>query len=189
MNLRRREFLAMPFFLQAPLSTDARIEEVRVDFEDFLYRTPYKFGGREVDRVTVLNVHCRIRTKAGKSATGFASMPLGNVWSFPAPDIPYPTTLAAMKSLAQKIAQNTRDFTDFAHPLEANRALEPGLFRTGRRGGRRDAPAAHGAQALHPGHGQSLRRSPSRCFRARARPQQLHRVRPRLSCVTTSRIT
>ncbi len=128
MNLGRREFLAMPFFLQAPLSTDARIEEVRVDFEDFLYRAPYKFGGREVDRVTVLNVHCRVRTKAGKSATGFASMPLGNVWSFPAPDIPYPTTLAAMKSLAQKIAQSTRDFTDFAHPLEANRALEPAYF-------------------------------------------------------------
>ncbi len=128
MKLGRREFLAMPFFLQAPLSTDARIEEVRFDTEDFLYRAPYKFGGREVDRVTVLNVHCRVRTKAGKGGTGFASMPLGNVWSFPAPDIPYATTLAAMKSLAQKIAQNMRDFTDFAHPLEANRALEPAYF-------------------------------------------------------------
>ena len=128
MTLGRREFLAMPFFLQAPLSTDARIEDVRVDFEDFLYRAPYKFGGREVDRVTVLNVHCRVRTKGGKSGTGFASMPLGNVWSFPAPDIPYTTTLAALKSLAQKIAQTTRDFTDFAHPLEASRALEPAYY-------------------------------------------------------------
>jgi len=118
----------MPFFLQAPLATDARIEELRLDFEDFLYRAPYKFGGREVDRVTVMNVHCRIHTKAGKSASGFASMPLGNVWSFPAPDIPYATTLAAMKMLAQKIAQTTREFPDFAHPVEANRALEPAYF-------------------------------------------------------------
>ena len=131
MTLGRREFLAMPFFLQAPAGTDARIEEVRIDFEDFLYRAPYKFGGREVDRVTVLNVHCRVRTKSGKSGTGYASMPLGNVWSFPAPDLPYPTTLAAMKSLAQKIAQTTRDFTDFAHPLEANRALEPAYLGLG----------------------------------------------------------
>lgn len=128
MTFGRREFLAMPFFFQVASSTDARIEELRIDFEDFLYRAPYKFGGREVDRVTVLNVHCRIHTRAGKSAAGYASMPLGNVWSFPAPELPYATTLAAMKSLAQKIAQTTRDFPDFAHPLEANRSLEPAYF-------------------------------------------------------------
>jgi L-alanine-DL-glutamate epimerase-like enolase superfamily enzyme len=128
MKLRRREFLAMPFFLQAPLSTDARISELRVDFEDFLYRAPYKFGGKEVDRVTVMNVHLRIHTKVGKSAAGFASMPLGNVWSFPDPNISYNTTLAAMKSLAQKMAATTRQFPDFTHPLEANRILEPAYF-------------------------------------------------------------
>ena len=128
MKLGRRELLAMPFFFQAPLSTDARMEELRIDFEDFLYRAPYKFGGREVDRVTVLNVHCRIHTKAGKSAAGFASMPMGNVWSFPAPELPYATTLGAMKLLAQKIAQTTRAFPDFVHPLEANRVLEPAYF-------------------------------------------------------------
>jgi len=128
MKLSRREILAMPFFLQAPLSTDARIEELRVGFEDFQYRAPYKFGGQVVDKVTVLHVTCRIHTKAGKSAAGFASMPMGNVWSFPSPDIPYATTLAAMKSLAMKIAQTTRQFPDFAHPLEANRILEPAYF-------------------------------------------------------------
>jgi L-alanine-DL-glutamate epimerase-like enolase superfamily enzyme len=126
MKLRRRDLLAMPFFFQATLPTDARIAELHVEFQDFLYRAPYKFGGREVDRVTVLNVDCRIHTRAGKSATGFASMPLGNVWSYP--DLPYATTLAAMKSLAQKIAQTTRGFSEFAHPLEANRALEPAYF-------------------------------------------------------------
>jgi L-alanine-DL-glutamate epimerase-like enolase superfamily enzyme len=126
MKLGRREFLAMPFFLQAPLSTDARISDLRISFEDFLYRAPYKFGGKEVDRVTVLNVRCQVHTKAGKAASGFASMPLGNIWSFP--ELPYATSLAAMKALAQKIAQTTRDFPDFTHPLEANRALEPAYF-------------------------------------------------------------
>jgi L-alanine-DL-glutamate epimerase-like enolase superfamily enzyme len=133
MSLRRREFLAMPLFLQAPRSTDARIEEIRIDFQDYLYRAPYKFGGKEVDRVTLLNVHSRLSTKDGKSASGFAAMPLGNVWSFPAPDIPYDTTLAAMKALAQKIAALTRDFREYAHPLDVNHTLEPEYLKAAAR--------------------------------------------------------
>ena len=125
MNFGRRELLAMPLLLRGPRSTDARIDEIQSSFEDFLYRAPYKFGGKEVDRVTLLNVHCRMTTKAGKSATGFAAMSLGNVWSFPADDIPYDTTLAAMKTLAAKIVRITRGFSAYAHPLDINHALEP----------------------------------------------------------------
>jgi L-alanine-DL-glutamate epimerase-like enolase superfamily enzyme len=121
----RREFLAMPAFLAAARPTDARIEEVRIGFEDYLYRAPYKFGGKEVDRVTLLNVHARLRTRSGKTAEGFAAMPLGNVWSFPAPDISYDTTLAAMKALAGKAARITQSFTGYGHPLDANHALLP----------------------------------------------------------------
>jgi len=108
-----------------PLSTDARIEEIRTEFEDFRYRAPYKFGGKEVDRVTLLTVHCRLQNKAGKPAEGFASMPMGNIWSFPAPDIDYETTLAAMKALALKSAAITRGFHSYAHPLDVNRELLP----------------------------------------------------------------
>jgi L-alanine-DL-glutamate epimerase-like enolase superfamily enzyme len=124
MTIRRRELLAMPFFAVPP-ATDARIEDLSIAFEDFSYRAPYKFGGKEVDRVTMLNVHCRLGLKNGKSAAGFASMPLGNVWSFPAPGVPYETTLGAMKTLAGKLASVTRAFTEYAHPLDVNLALEP----------------------------------------------------------------
>ena len=129
MTLGRREFLAMPAFLKGARSTDARIAEIRTSFEDYLYRAPYKFGGREVDRVTLLSVHCRLQDKAGKSAGGFAAMPLGNIWSFPAPDIPYETTLEAMKSLAVRIAGVTRSFSEYAHPLDMNHALEPAYLK------------------------------------------------------------
>jgi L-alanine-DL-glutamate epimerase-like enolase superfamily enzyme len=125
MTFGRRQFLTMPALLTAAQSTDARIEELRIGFEDYLYRAPYKFGGKEVDRVTLLNVRCRLGTKAGKSAEGAAAMSLGNVWSFPAPNIPYETTLAAMKALAQKIARITRSFTEYAHPLDVNHTLAP----------------------------------------------------------------
>src|SRR5579862_2439825 len=125
MSIGRREFLAMPAFLAAARPTDARIDEIRTGFEDFRYRAPYKFGGKEVDRVTMLNVHCRLGTKAGKTAEGFASMSMGNVWSFPSATTPYDTTLAAMKTLAVKIAHITRDYREYAHPLDINHALEP----------------------------------------------------------------
>jgi hypothetical protein len=119
----RREFLAMPAFLAVAPSTDARIDELHIGFEDFQYRTPYKFGGKEVDRVTMLNARCRLSTKSGKSAEGFAAMSMGNVWSFP--DLPYDTTLEAMKTLAGKIERITRDYKEYGHPLDVNHALEP----------------------------------------------------------------
>jgi L-alanine-DL-glutamate epimerase-like enolase superfamily enzyme len=125
MSIRRRELIAMPALLLAGRSTDARIEELSTGFEDFIYRAPYKFGGKEVDRVTVLNVRCRLRLKTGKTAEGFASMPMGNVWSFPAPGVPYEITLHAMKTLAERIAGITRNFRDYAHPLDVNYRLEP----------------------------------------------------------------
>jgi hypothetical protein len=119
----RREFLAMPALLAAAPATDARIDDIRIEFQDFTYRAPYKFGGREVDKVTLLNVHSRLSTKAGKSAAGFASMSMGNVWAFP--DLDYDTTLGAMKRLAGSIERITKGYTEYGHPLDANHALEP----------------------------------------------------------------
>lgn len=114
-----------PALLLAARSTGARIEDVSIAFQDFKYRAPYKFGGREVDRVTMLNVHCTLRTQSGKSAAGYGAMPLGNVWSFPAPGVSYEVTLGAMKALAEKLSRVTRAFRDYAHPLDINHELEP----------------------------------------------------------------
>jgi L-alanine-DL-glutamate epimerase-like enolase superfamily enzyme len=125
--MKRREFLAMPSataLLAAP-ATDARIDELEIGFRDYLYRAPYMFGGREVDRVTLLEARCRLSTRAGKSASGASAMPLGNAWSFPAPGVPYDTTLGAMKTLAGKVAKLTGGFTGYAHPLDINHTLEP----------------------------------------------------------------
>ena len=43
-------------------ATDIRIVDVDHAYDTYKYRTPYQFGGRSVDRVTVLNVNCRVRT-------------------------------------------------------------------------------------------------------------------------------
>jgi L-alanine-DL-glutamate epimerase-like enolase superfamily enzyme len=106
-------------------STDIRIGEVVHGYEDYVYRTPYKFGGRVVDRTTLLNVHCRVTTRNGQTAWGFASMTMGNMWAFPSATMSYDTTLEAMKALASRIALLTDDCPEIGHPLDIAHVLEP----------------------------------------------------------------
>ncbi len=105
--------------------THIRIEDISFDYADFRYRTPIKFGGVVVDRVTLLNVHCVVRTASGRTARGFGSMPLGNVWAFPSRLMSYQTTLGAMKALAGRIGKITAACQESGHPIDINRALEP----------------------------------------------------------------
>ncbi|OLC44226.1 MAG: hypothetical protein AUH43_19185 [Acidobacteria bacterium 13_1_40CM_65_14] len=90
-----------------------------------MYRAPYKFGGRVVDRVTLLNVHCRVTTRNGQTAWGFASMTMGNMWAFPSATMSYDTTLEAMKALASRIARLAGDCPEIGHPLDIAHVLEP----------------------------------------------------------------
>jgi L-alanine-DL-glutamate epimerase-like enolase superfamily enzyme len=106
-------------------STDVSIGEVDCRYEDYSYRTPIKFGGLVVDRVTLLNVEVRVRSRGGGSALGFGSMPLGNIWSFPSRVLSYDETLEAMKRLAEEIARLTGGCGLTAHPIDINQELEP----------------------------------------------------------------
>lgn len=105
--------------------TDIHIEAIEIGYEDFHYRTPIKFGGVAVDRVTLLNVHCAVQTRNGRTARGFGSMPLGNVWAFPSKVLSYDTTLSAMKALAERIAKITGAYRETAHPIDLTWGLEP----------------------------------------------------------------
>jgi L-alanine-DL-glutamate epimerase-like enolase superfamily enzyme len=100
-----------------------------MEFEDCRYRTPIKFGGNVVDRATILNVHCVARARDGRTARGFGSMPMGNVWSFPSRVLSYDQTLGAMKELAGRIRDITAAFGEAGHPIDINRTLEPEYLR------------------------------------------------------------
>jgi L-alanine-DL-glutamate epimerase-like enolase superfamily enzyme len=109
--------------------TDIRIAEVRHGYEDYVYRAPYKFGGRVVDRVTILNVRCRVETRAGRTAWGLGSMTMGNMWAFPSRTMSYDTTLGAMKGLAERIDRITAGCSETGHPLDLALVLEPECLR------------------------------------------------------------
>jgi L-alanine-DL-glutamate epimerase-like enolase superfamily enzyme len=115
----------------APRPTDIRIVSVEHQFEEFRYRAPYQFGGRTVDRVTILNVTCRVRTMGGadggRDAWGFGSMTLGNAWAFPG--LPHEAGLGAMTALADALQPLTAACDERGHPIDLFRALEPEYLR------------------------------------------------------------
>ncbi len=158
--------------------TDIRIVEVDHQFEEFRYRAPYQFGGRTVDRVTILNVNCRVRTwrrDAGKDAWGFGSMTLGNAWAFPA--AAHDVGLGAMKALAdelQPVTASLRRARPSDRSLSCARARVPARCRRGLVGAR--ARRAH-PQAVHARRRQRVRRGDSRRLRQGVRRQQLRDLR------------
>jgi len=105
--------------------TSIKIKEARISFEDYVYRAPMKFRASVVDRVTLLNVVVRVEANDGRVASGFGSMTLGNVWSFPSATLSYDQTLGAMKELAVKIAVITESDGAAGDPIDLNHHLEP----------------------------------------------------------------
>jgi len=107
------------------MSTDIRIVESTFECEDFHYRTPIKFGGVALDKATVLNAKVTVELRSGKTATGFGSMPLSNVWSFPTKNLTYDQTLNAMKELVTVFWETVEECTEFGHPIDLGHILEP----------------------------------------------------------------
>lgn len=120
-----------PAILKAivPTSTDVRIENVSIEFKDYNYRVPIKFGGTVTSRVTILIVNCLVSSPGGKSAKGVGEMPLANTWSFPSRILSYETTRDAMKALAGSISTLTGSFKEYGHPIDLNWMLEPQYFK------------------------------------------------------------
>lgn len=111
-------------------ATDIAIAEMNFGYEDYTYRTPIKFGGNIVDKVTLLNVNCTVKSRDGKTAKGFGSMPMGNVWAFPSKVMPYEETLNAMKKHAERIVKIYRGYnSEYAHPVDIGHTLEPEVLK------------------------------------------------------------
>jgi L-alanine-DL-glutamate epimerase-like enolase superfamily enzyme len=130
--ISRRAFLgavAPVVSLASPKPSAILVREVTFGYEDYTYRTPIKFGGTVLDRVTILNVNCAIEAPGGRVSRGFGSMPLSNVWAYPSRMMPYETTLGAMKTLAERIARITGGSKERGHPIDINVALEPEYLR------------------------------------------------------------
>lgn len=108
--------------------TDICVKDVSFTYEDYLYRTPIKFGGVALDRVTLLNVEMTVETRAGKVARGFGSMPLGNIWAWPSKELGYDKTLKSMKGATDPFALGyLEESVGHIHPIDFGHAFETEL--------------------------------------------------------------
>ena len=98
--------------------TDIQLTEIFAQTEQFDYRSPMKFGGRVVRNVVLLNVTVTVKNRQGKMATGFGSMPMGNIWAWPGGITEPDVTLQAMIAFGKRVVQEAATFRDFGHPLE-----------------------------------------------------------------------
>ena len=67
----------MPPLAAAAKPTDIHIEEVTCAYEDFLYRTPIKFGGVALDRVTLVGNGDAASTALSVAVAGGALFAVG----------------------------------------------------------------------------------------------------------------
>jgi L-alanine-DL-glutamate epimerase-like enolase superfamily enzyme len=105
--------------------SDARIERIACSYDEYAFRAPLKFARTVLNRATLLTVSCTVRTRAGKVATGFGTMPLNYAFSFPSGKLSEAARLEAMKSLAEEIAKITGKYEGFGHPIDINWELAP----------------------------------------------------------------
>ncbi|MFO0454680.1 MAG: hypothetical protein ACK5Z0_01615, partial [Planctomycetota bacterium] len=104
--------------------TDIRITDIELSTEEFLYRTPIKFGGVALDRVTMLYAKVIVESPSGRQSEGRSSMPLGNVWAFPTKELVYAQTLQAMRLVADEVREVYLDSNLIGHPIEITWELE-----------------------------------------------------------------
>src|SRR5262245_27296604 len=100
--------------------SDVRIERISCSYEEHIFRTPLKFALAVVNRQTMLTVNCTVRTAAGKVASGFGTLPLNYVFTFPSKMLSEQARLAAMKALAEELVKVSGDHKEFGHPIDIN---------------------------------------------------------------------
>src|SRR5690348_2683412 len=106
------------------MAGEIRVCEVRTKYETYQYRTPIKFGGVVVDRATILNVKVTVEDRLGRRATGYGSMPLGNVWSYPSKRMTYEQTFLVLKHIASGAVLMTEHTGGWGHPVELGQRME-----------------------------------------------------------------
>ena len=99
-------------------STDIRIVEASIQFEPVKFRVPLKFGGRVTENTFLANVDVTVESHDGHIADGFGSMPIGNIWAWPAGVVSADQSEAAIKKFAESVQQLLGADPEYGHPVD-----------------------------------------------------------------------
>ena len=112
--------------------TDVQILEATCSCEPVVFRTPLKFGGRTIENLTLLNVDVTVESRDGKKASGFGSMPIGNVWAWPTDTLETDQTEAAIKRFAEEVVELGNLYPDYGHPVDIIYQLSGEYYHLGK---------------------------------------------------------
>ena len=100
-------------------STDIRIKSAACVVESLPFRAPLKFGGRVIEKSLLLNVDVEVESRDGKRhASGFGSMPLGNIWAWPSEKVTPEQSEVAMRRFAEEVVDIAGACNEYGHPID-----------------------------------------------------------------------
>lgn len=99
-------------------STDVRVVDAVIVFEEHPFRTPLKFGGRVMDKHRLINVQVTVENGKGKHAIGLGSMPVANAWAWPSAAVTPEQAEKAMEDFANRVVRLTDAVDEFGHPVD-----------------------------------------------------------------------
>ena len=100
-------------------STDIRIKSAACAVEPVSFRAPLKFGGRVMDKSFLINVDVEVESRDGKRhASGFGSMPLGNIWAWPSDKVTAEQAENAMNRFVEEVIDLANECSEFGHPID-----------------------------------------------------------------------
>lgn len=104
-------------------SKEMTLLEARIDYTEYPYRTPIKFGGRVGTASTVATVEVKAALPHGKPVTGTGSMTLGLGWSWPSDALENAEKARVFKALAQSVCRRLPDLEP-GDPIQLGAQLE-----------------------------------------------------------------
>lgn len=112
-------------------ATDVRIKFAAYSVEPLVFRTPLKFGGRVLDKSFLINCTLTVESRDGKHhATGFGSMPVGNIWAWPSTAVTPDQAESAMTAFAEEIIELGSVCTEYGHPIDLSYHLSAEYHHT-----------------------------------------------------------
>ena len=100
-------------------STDIRIKSAACTVEPLSFRAPLKFGGRVIEKSLILNVDVEVESRDGKRhASGFGSMPIGNIWAWPSEQVTPEQSEAALLRFSEEVIDLANECSEFGHPID-----------------------------------------------------------------------
>ena len=100
-------------------ATDIRIKSAACAVESLPFRAPLKFGGRVIQSTLLINVDVEVESRDGKRhASGFGSMPLGNIWSWPSEKVTPEQSEGMMRRFAEEVVDLAGECTEYGHPID-----------------------------------------------------------------------